>query len=149
MLKTSHINDHNCKTSLQQFLCSYRATPHCSTGYPPAQILFNNRQYKTHLPNSSINIDLFRHKEVQENDQCQKAVVKRRADSKAYMKTANLQIDDKGLCQQPRRNKLTSGYDQIPYTITKINGSQITATNKSGTIKRHIRFFKCYKSASN
>ena len=65
------------------------------------------------------------------------------------MKTVNLQTDEKVLCQQPIRNKLTSAYDPIPYIIAKINSSQITATNKTRTIKRHITFFKRYKSASS
>ena len=109
--KTSHINDHNLKTALQRFLCYYRATPYYTTGYPPAQLLFNNRQYKTRLPSAKINADLFRQKEVQENDQCQKAEAKQKADNKAYVKTANLQTGDKVLRQQPRRTKLTSAFD--------------------------------------
>ena len=149
VFKTSHIHDHNWKTTLQRFLCSYRATLHCTMGYPPAQLLFNNRQYKTRLPNATINADLFPHKEVQQNNQRQKAEVKLKANNKAYVKTANLQTVCKVLSQQPRQAKVTSAYDPIRYTITKINSSQITATNKTRTIKKHITFFKRQKSASN
>ena len=72
VLKTSHIDDHNWKTALQCFLGSYRAMPHCTMRYPPAQLLFNYSKYKTQLPNATINTDLFQHSEVQENNQCQK-----------------------------------------------------------------------------
>ena len=149
VLKTSHINDHNWKTSLQCFLGSYRATLHCTTSYPPTKLIFNKRLYKTRLHSATINTDLFRHKEVQENDHRQNAETKRKPNNRAYVKTANLQTDDNVLCQQPRPNKLKSANDPIPYTIAKINGSQITATNETRMIKRHITFFKCYKSASN
>ena len=86
VLKTSHIHDHNWKAVLQHFLCSYRATPHCTTGYLPAQLLLNNRKYKIRLPNSKINTNLFRHKEVQENYQRHK-----RQTRKQCVKTASLQ----------------------------------------------------------
>ena len=92
VLKTSHINNHNWKTTLQCFLCLYGTTLHCITEYPLTQLLFN----KTQLPNSTINTDLLQHKEVME-----------------------------------------------------INGSKITGTNKTRTIKRHITFFKRYILASN
>ena len=64
--------------------------------YLPVQLLFN-RQYKTQLPNTKINTDLFQHKEVQENNQCQKVKAKRKAKNKEYVKTANLQTSDKVL----------------------------------------------------
>ena len=54
VLKTSHTDDHKWKTSLKHFLRSYRVTPHCTLGYPPAQLLFNNTQYKTRLPNATV-----------------------------------------------------------------------------------------------
>ena len=108
VFKTSHINDHNWKTVLQHFLCSYRATPHCTTGHSSEQLLFNNRQNKTRLPNLTINTELFRHKEVQENEQCQSRS-ETKTDNKAYVKTANLQTGNKVVCWQPRPNKLTSG----------------------------------------
>ena len=149
VLKTSQIDDHNSNTSLQCFLRSYRATPHCTMGYPPAQLLFKNRKYNTRLPNATINTDLFQHKEVQENDQRHKAETKRKADNKAYVKTANLQTGNKVLCRHPRQNKLKSAYDPIPHTITKINSSQIMGTNETHTIKRHITFSKCYSNNNN
>ena len=62
VLKTSHINNHNWKTTLQCFLCLYGTTLHCITEYPLTQLLFN----KTQLPNLTINTDLLQHKEVTE-----------------------------------------------------------------------------------
>ena len=99
--------------------------------------------------NATINTDLFQHKEVQVNVQGQKVAAKQKADRKAYVKIYNLQTGGKVLCRQPRQNKLISAYDPIPYTITKINGSKITATNETRKVKGRITFFERYKSESS
>ena len=40
-LKTAKIDQHPWKKELQRFLLQYRTTPHCLTGVPPAELLFN------------------------------------------------------------------------------------------------------------
>ena len=145
ILRTSNITNQSWKPSLQSFLRLYRATPHCTTGYAPAQLLFNNRQYKTRLPNAKTDTELYQQQQVKENDRKHKETAKEKADKKSYVKSSDLQVGDYALCRQQRKSKITPPYDPIPYVITTINGSQVTAKNDIRNIKRHITHFKKLK----
>jgi hypothetical protein len=48
-LKTAKIQQRPWKQELSRFLLHYRTSPHCATGVPPAEILFN-RTVQGQLP---------------------------------------------------------------------------------------------------
>ena len=49
VLRMSSVLGTSWKTELQHFLCSYRATPHSTSGFPPSHIMFNGRTYNTRI----------------------------------------------------------------------------------------------------
>ena len=149
VLKTSNIEGSSWKTALQTFLRSYRATPHATTGQPPAKLMFNGRDFKTRLPSAVDNPTLIDHQTVKHRDAEQKSKQKERADKKKHAKPQNLHRGDKVLCRQRQTNKTMTPYDPNPYLITDIKGSQITARNQHRTITRHITFFKPLKTPHN
>ena len=49
----THIENKNWRTELYRFLPNYRATPHTTTKFSPAELLFN-QEISTKLPNTII-----------------------------------------------------------------------------------------------
>jgi hypothetical protein len=62
----------NWKQELMVFLCNYRATPHQTTGKPPAELMFPNRNFKTKVPTMKLVTPYHHDKEVREYDQKKK-----------------------------------------------------------------------------
>ena len=116
----------NWKQQLQRFLRAYRATPHRSTGFAPATLMFNGRQYRTRLPSAKHQAAAF-HEEVKRNDDQSKFAMKIQSDKKAYVKPSNIVPGYKILIRQRKINKLTPPYDPQPFEVTARNGSQIVA----------------------
>jgi len=48
------------------------------------------------------------------------------------------------LCKQKRHNKFSPYFNHIPYTITAIKGTMITAENHIHSTTRNESYFKCY-----
>ena len=67
-LKTAKITQRPWKQELQRFLLQCRTTPHCSTGVPPAELLFN-RTVQGPLPTLVNREVVNRHKEARQNEQ--------------------------------------------------------------------------------
>ena len=66
-LKTAKIDQRPWKQELQRFLLQYRTTPHCSTGVPPAELLFN-RTVQGQLPTLEKHKVVNTHKEERQNE---------------------------------------------------------------------------------
>lgn len=105
-----------------------RATPHISTGKPPAEILFG-RKYKSRLPDIRPNMAKDRQdiKEAVVEDKLAKERQKKYKDLKSYVKDHNLTPGDTVLLER-KKTKYTTPYDPSPYTVRETHGSQITAT---------------------
>ena len=146
VLKTANVMNSNWKTELHGFLRAYRATPHSTTGFAPAHLMFNGRTYSTRIPTVHNTKELTDHDTVKANDLMRKEEMKRKADRKAYVKVIAIKEGDQVLCRQKMTNKTMTPYDPCPYRVTSIRGSQVTATNDNRTITRHITFFKKLKT---
>jgi hypothetical protein len=96
------------RQELMVFLCNYRATPHQTTGKPPAEFMFPNRNFKTNVQTMKPVTPYHHDKEVREYDQKKKQGMKRYADSKRYVKDHKVQIGDFVLVPQRKRNKLVN-----------------------------------------
>ena len=142
--KTWHaarIEGKNPKQELYKLLRQYRATPHPSTGKPPAELLFN-RPYHTRLP-------AFRrpthatslHREVQTRDATAKSTQKGYKDNRKNVRTHNIRTGDAVLLQR-RTTKSDSRYDPDPYKVTQQMGTQITVTRGQTTLTRDSQKFK-------
>ena len=111
-------------------LRNYRTTPHQSTGETPAMMLIN-RELRTKLPsfNTSKSFDDTR---AQQEDAEAKKQAKEYADRKRRAQEKEFKIGDKVLLRQPHTNKYSTQFSNDPYTIIKINGSQLELQDKHG-----------------
>jgi hypothetical protein len=134
----------NWRQQLQRFLRAYRATPHKSTGFAPATLMFNGRLYRTRMPSMKSQPSAF-HEQVQKNDEKAKAAMKRSADDKIYVKESDLRIGDKVLVRQPRLCKTTSPFNPLPYEVIARNGSQLMVRKGSHVMERHVNHCKKWK----
>ena len=136
----------NWRQELHKYLRAYRATPHSTTDYSPAHLLFNGRKYKTRLPNPVAVTRLVDHKQVKDNDIAAKFKMKLYADGKKYVKVRNFQEGDSVLCRQAKENKLTTPYHNQPLKVVRVRGSRITAVRNNGKLlTRHANHFKHFR----
>ena len=77
-----------------------------------------------------------------------KEIAKEKADKKSYVKSSNLQVGDRVLCRQQRKDKITPPFNPKPYVVTTIKSSQVIAENDTRVIKRHITHFKKLRGTS-
>ena len=105
-----------------------RATPHISTGKPPAEILFG-RKYKSRLPDIRPDMAKDRQdiKDAVVQDRLAKERQKKYKDLKSYVKDHKLKPGDTVLLER-KKTKYTTPYDPSPYTVKETHGSQITAS---------------------
>lgn len=141
LLMSSLLESKDCFAQLDMFLMNYRSTPHSSTGVSPYELLFN-RKMNNMLPSirdydqpGTSKKDALRELNV-------KIKNKEYADSRRHVKSHKFTIGDEVLCKQKKINTLTPPFNPIPYTITQINGSKITAQNGEKQIIRNSSFFK-------
>ena len=128
------------KEELCELLRNYRATPHCTTGRPPATVLFN-RPIRTKLPEAPS------HKRdpasIGRRDALGKSKMKKFADNKARAKPSNLSEGDKVIVKRdPSHKKSSAPYDPETYIVTQRKGTMITAKREGKEITRNSSFFK-------
>ena len=126
------------KQELFKFLLDYWTTPHCTTGAPPATILFG-RTIKNHLPH--LITPIAEDPSIRERDTKAKRKIKQYADRKAYVKPNDLRVGDTVIVKSNNTSKALTPYQPNPMTIIKKKGSMITATHK-GSLTRNSSFFK-------
>ena len=133
--------EENWRQQLQRFLRAYRATPHKSTGFAPATLMFNGRLYRTRLPTVKTSPSAF-HEQVELNDGRAKAAMKSSADAKAYVKESNIQVGDQVLIRQPKINKTTPPFNPQPYEVLSRHGSKLKVQCQGQTLERHVNHCK-------
>ena len=133
----SKIEGKNPKQEIYKYLRQYRATPHSSTGRPPAEVLFR-RTYHTRLPEFQ---ELVHDPQLWHQDAASKAKQKHYKDHKSNVRPHNITTSDQVLLLQ-KPTKSHSRYDQDPYTVTDVHGTQITATRNGKVRKRDSKKFK-------
>ena len=127
------------KQEMFRFLRNYRATPHCSTGEPPATLLFGHSM-KTKLP--EIDVNQSQNMDVVNRDWLAKQKMKRNADSKQYVRPDTLDIGDLVLLKKDPSYKKQVPYNENPFTITDKKGSMVTTTDGSRTVTRNSSYYK-------
>uniref|UniRef100_A0A669DPM2 Gypsy retrotransposon integrase-like protein 1 n=1 Tax=Oreochromis niloticus TaxID=8128 RepID=A0A669DPM2_ORENI len=129
------------KQQLNIFLREYRSTPHSTTASSPAEILFQ-RQLYTKLPFFNTTPQKCSDAEVRARDDSAKIKMKAIADATRHARPHSLSLGDTVLHRQPKHNKLSTPYNAKPYNVTKVKGSEITATRDGHSIVRNASFFK-------
>ena len=90
-LKTAKIAHRPWQQELQRFLLQYRTTPHCSTGVPPAELLFNIT-VQGQLPILVKHTVVNRHKEAHQNEKKRQKYNEKYANNKSGVKKSDLKV---------------------------------------------------------
>ena len=136
---TALMENNNPRAEINKHLQMYRATPHPSTGYPPAELLFG-RKINTRLPKPKREENAVV-VEALLNDSKAKAVQKKYKDSKPYVKHHQIEVNDEVLLKQ-QQTKSDPPYDPEPYRVVDVHGHQITATRGDRTLTRDAQKWK-------
>ena len=138
-IRTAVVERRDWKKALDEFLLSYRATPHPSTGASPAAVMFPGRRYKTKLPACPTQIDP---NTIQSHFDKQQSASKAYTDNRRNAIEPRLKVGDNVLVRQSRRNKFTTPFYPDPLEVTKIKGSMVTASGKNNITRNHSHFKK-------
>ena len=131
------------KHELQDILRNYKATPHSSTGKPPATVLFNRpmRIKVSNVPSPSGDPTSIKHR-----DQLAKAKIKTYAERRVYVTSSNIATGDKVLVRRnPSRSSSGTPYSPKPFVVTTRKGTMVTVEREGTKITKNASFFKKLK----
>ncbi|CAB3992802.1 Retrovirus-related Pol poly from transposon, partial [Paramuricea clavata] len=113
------------KEELDVFLLNYRSTPHCTTGKPPATLLFGRHiRNKIPVPPTSTPADDIP-VTVRQHDRERKEKIKSYADDHNRASSSDVKKGDTVLLRQPRQTKLSTTYDPKPYIVEEKKGPSV------------------------
>ena len=112
-LKTAKIEGQPWKQELNRFLLQYRTTPHCTTGVPPTELLFN-QTVQGKLPVLQRKTMVNMHKEAPENEAKHQNYNKRYANERRNAKKSGIGVGDHVLVKQSGANEFTPNFNQTP-----------------------------------
>ena len=122
MARIAKIESKEFRREVEQFLFSYRCTPHCSSGISPAELLFG-RQLRTKIPTVTqldewVECESYRDQRVSDViawDTAQKLYNKENRDNKSNARSHVYQPGDQVLLRyQWRADKMTPFYEAAP-----------------------------------
>ena len=128
----------NPQQEMYKFLRQYRATPHCTTGKAPAEILFG-RKFKTRIP--TLTTKPTNDKDIRDKDAQEKKKQKAYKDRPSNVKPHKIKKGDKVLLLNNKKRG-PFWYDPTPYQVINIQGHQITARRGQTTLRRDAKAFK-------
>ena len=140
-IRAAHVEGLPWKQTLYTFLRNYRATPHCSTGMAPADVLFG-RPLRIKLPEAPLPLHSQMDAKLRQTDAVAKNRMKLHADRVRHAAPLALKVGDMVLCRQKKEGKLCSAYNPRPYKVITIKGSMVTAKNNNHVITRNSSHFK-------
>ena len=140
LYRTAKTEQQNWKQALNKYLRNYRATPHSSTGVAPATMLLG-RDVRTRLP--ELPPKRKNDKDIRDRDQKAKDKMKSNAEKNKTLTKKSIEVGDYVLLKRDGTLKThLNPYHSVPYKVTKVKGSMITATNEDRCVTRNISFFK-------
>ena len=128
-IRSANSEGKDWKRHLYQFLLNYRATPHSTTGFAPAELLFG-RKIRMKLPQLVTSNQSEVTQKVQQNDTRAKSKMKENADKRSRAVVSNLEIGDCVLIRQRKCNKLSTRFDASPFQVVRKKGMMITAVRR-------------------
>jgi len=143
-IRSAHAEGKPWKKHFHKFLLNYRSTPHCTTGFTPAELLFN-RKVRNKLPHLS-NDTQFTSQEVEKRDEKAKAKMKAYADAKARAAPSEIAVGDLVLARQRKQSKLSTPFDPRPFRVIRKKGTMVTACRSGKYITHNASYFKLSSS---
>lgn len=142
VLRNAQVDQTAFESELIEFLRSYRATPHSSTKKSPNEMIFRTKSSTAKMPILRKHDDSELQAIAVENDAKAKTTMKNYADAKRHAKTSSLQVGDLVLLKQKRTHKHSTTYEPEPFSVVKINGSQIVIRRGDQELKRDTSLLK-------
>ena len=129
--QTAHVEGRLWLKELDKFLLSYRTTPHCVTGYPPATVMFG-RNVRNKLP--SFEEDNGSFPDLDSKDKVMKERIKNYADKATRVKEIDaFKPGDKVLLHTTRyQNKLSTIWQNKIYRVVKMCGRSVLVQDEHG-----------------
>ena len=121
-MKASIAQGKSWNQELNAFLLNYHATPHSSTGTPPATLMFG-REIQTSLPRLSSSQQ---NPNVRKKDADAKEKMKTYADQKRHVRECVINIGDNVLVKREGMKKSDPEYSPKPWKVTERNGKTMT-----------------------
>ena len=138
-LRTSTTEHRSWKQDLYSFLRNYRATPHATTGVPPASVIFN-RPLRTRLPHPQTSADNDR--QIRDRDRIKKCQMKANAEKCKSFRKSKLKPGDLVLVKRDGHvGKFSSPFDPRPLKVVEVRGSMIIAQRGSQRVVRNSSYF--------
>ena len=144
-IRSAHAKGRPWTKHLYKFLLNYRTTPHSTTGFAPAELLFNRKVRNKLLQFTSTGTIIKRSHDseiVKENDNRAKQKMKIYADKRAKAKMSHMKIGDVVLARQRKYNKFSTRFDPLPFLVVCTKGTMITARRNGKYITRNVSQFK-------
>ena len=126
-VRTAYLERTEWKKQLQNFLFTYRNTPHCTTNLAPATVMFQ-RDTSFTIPSLKSRFENY-NQTAREKQKEAKAKRKEYYDQRNNAVDHNIEIGDTVIVKQPKQNKLSPTYEPKQYHVTAKNHNMITATD--------------------
>ncbi|XP_073509147.1 tumor necrosis factor alpha-induced protein 8-like protein 3 isoform X1 [Phyllobates terribilis] len=139
-LRIATMEHKDLQQELHRFLRQYRATPHSTTGVPPATALFN-RPMRVKLPSVPLSPV---QTPIATKDAISKQKMKRYADKSSHRcKPPEVLVGDWVLVKRLRpSDKFASRYYPEPFQVTQVKGTMVTAQDHGRQVTRNVSHFK-------
>lgn len=145
-LKIAKAENKNLHEELHKFLLAYRSTPHATTGATPAKLMIN-REIRTKLPELR---EKGGDESVRDHDWQTKLAGKQYSDQKRGAVQNDIKPGDNVLLKNVKQSgKLATKFENVPYTVSKKEGHEITVQSKDGVeYSRDSSYVKPYLNDS-
>ena len=127
---------------MYNFLLNYRATPHTTTGVPPAELLFH-RKIRIKLPHYSPTLDTHAMEHsARKNDLKQKIKNKNYTDTQTHATKSVIKVGNHVLVQQDKTNKFSTHFVPRPYLVTARQGCLLVLERNGKHLKQNVAHCK-------
>ena len=123
-MTTTTVEGNSWRMLLPDFLRVYQSTPYTATSRSPSSQLFGGREIRGKIPQFILSNE--EDPKVRKRDALAKQKMKMYADKTTNLKPSPVQ-GDTVLLRQQRKNKLSTPFEGIPYTVFQKKGSMVTA----------------------
>jgi hypothetical protein len=146
VLRAAKINGKNTDEELNAFLKAYRETPHSTTKVAPAALLFGFSRTSGIPQIETLNFRKLKelHEFARENDEHAKAKMKQNFDQRMRVREPQIKVGARVLLKVEQRKKADPIWDPVPFIVTAIKGTLVTAQRDERQVTRNVSFFKPY-----